>query len=142
MLKCNTITLSIDFNYFNCYFIFEFKKLVSSPLKKFIYGHHHIIPMNNDHQHLIHMCNRNWLDSRCRNESTSDSRTGNESSPDSHDERHPLKKTIFKLFFGLQQYKGSFPNTPLSVSRRKKLKSSQKVMYFPMRETTFSIPIF
>ena len=38
------------------------------------------------------------------------------------DEGHPLKKSTFKLFFGLQHYQGSFPNTPQSVSRRKKRK--------------------
>ena len=50
----------------------------NEPFKTFIYGHNHIIPVNNVHHHLIHMCNRN-----CRDESTSDSRMGNESSPES-----------------------------------------------------------
>ena len=60
------------------------------------------------------------------------------------DEAHPLKKSTFKLFFGLQHYQGSFPNTPLSVSRRRKKKKivsripvdSRKAMYFPRREIT------
>ena len=48
---------------------------------------------------------------------------GHESSPDCLWRRAPFKKkATFKLFFGLQHYQGSFPNTPLSVSRRKKRK--------------------